>query len=251
MYTEKMRFINNEIEKKLELEIQKNANLIKIIDEVLKEFNDNKMIVLCDIMNENGNYDIILNVDNIPLKVNINLDSLLLSCEINENDIIALKNITQELDVLDGVTYKCGNRMVSYTSEDSLASNFNFVNKDKAFDISLINKNKYVNYLNIRHVIMVLLNSEYVINDIRDVYNAITDVVSTPDTILDIKSNDGESVIHFENGNILKYVNVKKFGNYMEKMYLKDNKYYVERTRTEELIEDNIPHIKKLGGRNE
>ena len=91
-----------------------------------------------------------------------------------------------------------------------------------------------------------LLNYDNNITNIKDLLIVISNLISLEKCKIKVTDAKG-NIININNGNLINYVEYREDENKKQKIFLKDNEFYIEKSITEEYCEDTTSFIKKIG----
>lgn len=257
MHTKKIDFVSDEIDKEYKnlIKDKKYFVLTTILDALVNEYD---IVTIKKIIYENGNIKIIVNTSSnlITIYQDIQTKLISLSCDnwpyvilyddfpnkyffpkgklYHYNDKTILKLIN---DVSHNYKYQYrigdNNYNIKFSFNNSNAVTYDdLLKKETSFD-----ENKFIIYL--------LKNNEQ-INRIRDLFILISKYINISEINLDISMEDGSNIEIIDN-KLTNYVEYLNNNDLKLKIYLKDDKFYIDKTTTEEYQEDVIKLIKKKG----
>ena len=249
MFT-KISFENNEIKKVFKSILKEEKFLYIIINYIEDEY---KKMIIKDIKINNEELNIYLLCDNsdVLIKVDFIKDYTSVSNQNIPYELIFANHIT-EMGIPIGKLYKSEDRKLLNKSANYLNTVYS---KMKMYELSVANKtygiiiNEYEEKFNERLIINKLLDTKIDINSINDIISVINEVININD--FEIKINllgENPDVLIMDHGVLTKYIFHKESDEYKEKIYLKNNEFYKEKTIREKINEE-IPLIKKIGGR--
>ena len=130
----------------------------------------------------------------------------------------------------------------------------NSIDKEKVHHYELNeNGNHYViiikninTVLDDEKIIVELLNRKTKYNTVRDVFIAINEILDINVCSIRIADSKGSNV-DIRNGKINQYIEYKQINNEYQKIYLDNDKFYIERKIKEEYQDNLTKYIKKLG----
>lgn len=178
----------------------------------------------------------VLNIlqDEKTYKVYIEKESKIIQIEIDLYNCLHIDYIAADND----------NEVVELKENDNHSCEIMFRINDIVYQIKIYN---YLDDIIVDNVIAILQDKNIRMENIRDIYNAITDVVDAKHSSIIIRSMDNTNLINAHHGTILNYKEIVDMIDYKEERYLKDGKYYIERKYLKEQEEMPFVKIKKNG----
>ena len=223
----KINYLNEDIEKKFNEFIVNNKNFLVIIRSILNLYQG---LIFTNIRCDKDNVYITFRKSDVEVSACIDKDM---------NIKYTYLNLVKE-------EYYKNDRKICYTQESKNTYLLEYSDLHNKFKISLFNHSKKID---IQNVIEKILDEEKDINGIIDILNIIIETIGVNDSCIVITSTDEKSIISYYSGFIMKYLEYKRIDDHIEKTYLQNGKFYVEKTYKEELDNDKIPFVKKIGSK--
>lgn len=243
MFTKKIKFTDKKSQSELRLKAKSNFVVNNAIDELERIFND---ITVTDYQVLGDEHIVLMDLlDNTNVKAKVNV--LYRTMDINSDDwdyTIKYQILKNSCNLL-GKEYNKNNRQVlcNHSFNDKI---YSFIYKDESnfYEINII---KTVGLIDHIAIIYKLLECKQVTR-IKDVLEVIKDYVNLENIELNIRGNaEKVSNIIIYHGVITRYVEYLMKENGRIKIFLQNGKFYIERTEREDLAEDFIPYVKKIG----
>lgn len=246
----KLVFFDKDIKKKY-LSLLNNAIYLDlIINQLLNEYDD---VTIKDVLFNNNDYKIIINTfeDDIILSSNDNSEYVYLS-SVNWEHVTIYSKLIKKYYVPIGKEYHKENRVVLKYYQDMINPHkFSFKNDGNnyfEYEIDIKKKDDDIDDL---LIIKTLLNKDNNITRIKDLLELMSKIININDVDIKIQcKSDKGSMLLISNGTIVKYVEYFKEDDRQIKIYLDNEMFYQDITKSSVIEDDIIPFVKKKGGRN-
>ena len=244
-----VEFYNNKIKEEYQNIISHHYGLAHIILSLIKDNGEIKIMAIEDDLDVKNMY-IMANDELITIK----LDFLKKKLYLKQNETFSeIYDINAKKNVMPtGYLYENDARSITKVILSKLTST---IGKIKYYEIKENNNQCFViindinSMINENELIQNLLDSNNQLDNIRNVFLTITNLIDTRN--IDIKLSDAKgSCIVISNGEVLNYLEYQEQGKDYQKIFLKNGEFYVEKKVVGEYRDEVTSYVKKLGVRN-
>ena len=242
MFSKKIKFANKNLKKILTEEYQNNA-LMGVINELEYSF---KYLIITDYKSIGAEKHIsMICPNNQEIEAVVNALNWTMTLKCPSWDCNIKYQVYPNSCLKLGKEYHKDDHVVLYNnSQDNRMHYFTYQDKDNYYEINIT---KFSGTIDNMKIVDTLLNSKS-ITRIKDVMDILVNLVELENVEINIKNNKFNlSNIIIYKGRLTKYVEYIEKENERDLIYMQEGKFYIERTKKEELGEEIVPYVKKIG----
>ena len=242
MFSEKIKFANKKL-KKIIMDEAKNNNLRGVIDELEYSF---KSLTITDYQSIGAErYISMISSNNQKIEAVVNFLNWTMTLKNPNWDCNIIYQVYPRSCIRLGKEYYKDDRVVlCHFNQDNRVYNFTYRDKEQFYRINIA---CFSGTIDTTKIVDTLLNCKS-ITRIKDILDIFVGLIKLENVEINIKNNQYNlSNIIIYRGRLTKYVEYIEKENGRDLIYMQEGKFYIEKTEKEELEEEMVPYVKKIG----